>query len=139
MQQVLADPKGANQLTRRRPPGLSPLFWTHVNPYGRFELDMNGRLDPGPAAAIPPTDGVNPSRQPPDDVGYRLNQQTTEGQSVSVAASTAKAPTARCQDGQTDVPGHLFEPRRVGAETVPDAVPHTCFDLAGGGAFRASG
>jgi hypothetical protein len=24
---------------------LSPLFWTHVNPYGRFELDMNRRLD----------------------------------------------------------------------------------------------
>lgn len=24
---------------------LSPLFWTHVNPYGRFELDMNSRLD----------------------------------------------------------------------------------------------
>jgi len=24
---------------------LSPLFWTHVNPYGRFVLDMNSRLD----------------------------------------------------------------------------------------------
>ncbi|WP_374777621.1 transposase [Streptomyces sp. NBC_01310] len=24
---------------------LSPLFWTHVNPYGRFELDMDSRLD----------------------------------------------------------------------------------------------
>ncbi|MCO6008414.1 transposase [Actinoallomurus purpureus] len=24
---------------------LSPLFWTHVNPYGRFELDMNSHLD----------------------------------------------------------------------------------------------
>lgn len=24
---------------------LSPLFWTHVDPYGRFELDMNRRLD----------------------------------------------------------------------------------------------
>ncbi|MFE9042555.1 Tn3 family transposase [Streptomyces sp. NPDC007818] len=23
---------------------LSPLFWTHVNPYGRFELDMNSHL-----------------------------------------------------------------------------------------------
>jgi hypothetical protein len=21
------------------------LFWTHVNPYGRFELDMNSRLE----------------------------------------------------------------------------------------------
>ncbi|MFF9981266.1 hypothetical protein [Streptomyces erythrochromogenes] len=24
---------------------LSPLFWTHVNPYGRFELDMNSHLE----------------------------------------------------------------------------------------------
>ncbi|GAA4602590.1 hypothetical protein GCM10023195_08080 [Actinoallomurus liliacearum] len=25
--------------------GLSPLFWTHINPYGRFYLDMDTRLD----------------------------------------------------------------------------------------------
>ena len=25
--------------------GLSPLFWSHVNPYGRFQLDMTTRLD----------------------------------------------------------------------------------------------
>jgi hypothetical protein len=25
--------------------GLSPLFWTHINPYGRFRLDMDTRLD----------------------------------------------------------------------------------------------
>jgi TnpA family transposase len=31
--------------------GLSPLFWTHVNPYGRFTLDMDRRLDLTPAAA----------------------------------------------------------------------------------------
>ncbi len=23
---------------------LTPLIWEHVNPYGRFELDMNARL-----------------------------------------------------------------------------------------------
>lgn len=23
---------------------LTPLIWEHVNPYGRFELDMNSRL-----------------------------------------------------------------------------------------------
>ncbi|WP_326688616.1 MULTISPECIES: hypothetical protein [unclassified Streptomyces] len=35
---------------------LSPLFWTHVNPYGRFELDMDSRLDLGLAvrAAVVP-------------------------------------------------------------------------------------
>lgn len=25
--------------------GLSPLFWSHANPYGRFQLDMDSRLD----------------------------------------------------------------------------------------------
>ncbi|MEU6265411.1 hypothetical protein [Saccharopolyspora shandongensis] len=24
---------------------LTPLFWTHINPYGRFRLDMSTRLD----------------------------------------------------------------------------------------------
>lgn len=35
MQEALAEPKWAD----------SPLFWTHVNPYGRFEPYMNSRLD----------------------------------------------------------------------------------------------
>ncbi|MFD8990358.1 Tn3 family transposase [Streptomyces goshikiensis] len=68
MQEVLADPKWADKLTDADRRALSPLFRTHVNPYGRFELDMNSRLDldlsiratvPGPrtlhgeAASIP--------------------------------------------------------------------------------------
>ncbi|GAA3494546.1 hypothetical protein GCM10019016_016460 [Streptomyces prasinosporus] len=44
-QQVLADPKWADTLTDADRHALSPLFWTHVNPYGRFEPDMNRRLD----------------------------------------------------------------------------------------------
>ena len=23
---------------------LTPLIWSHVNPYGRFDLDMNARM-----------------------------------------------------------------------------------------------
>ncbi|WP_405691250.1 Tn3 family transposase [Streptomyces sp. NBC_00057] len=57
MQQVLADPKWADTLTDADRRALLPLFWTHVNPYGRFELDMNSRLDLGldlpPAATVP--------------------------------------------------------------------------------------
>ncbi len=30
---------------------LSPLFWTHINPYGHFPLDMDTRLDLAAAAA----------------------------------------------------------------------------------------
>jgi Tn3 transposase DDE domain len=25
--------------------GLTPLFWSNINPYGRFRLDMDSRLD----------------------------------------------------------------------------------------------
>ena len=46
MQEVLADPKWADKLTDADRRALSPLFWAHVNPYGRFELDMSSRLDP---------------------------------------------------------------------------------------------
>lgn len=52
MQEVLADPKWADKLTDADRRALSPLFWTHVNPYGRFELDMNSRLDLELAAAV---------------------------------------------------------------------------------------
>ena len=36
MQQVLADPTWADLLTEDDRRALTPLFWTHVNPYGRF-------------------------------------------------------------------------------------------------------
>jgi len=45
MQQVLADEEWVDRLTDADRRALLPLFWTHVNPYGRFELDMNSRLD----------------------------------------------------------------------------------------------
>lgn len=48
VQEVLAEPKWADKLTEADRRGLSPLFWTHVNPYGRFELDMKRHLRLGP-------------------------------------------------------------------------------------------
>jgi hypothetical protein len=39
------DPAWAGKLTEEDRRGLSPLFWSHVNPYGRFRLDMDSRLD----------------------------------------------------------------------------------------------
>ncbi|MFD3944883.1 Tn3 family transposase [Streptomyces sp. NPDC058579] len=45
MQEVLADASWADKLTDADRRALSPLFWTHVTPYGRFELNMNSRLD----------------------------------------------------------------------------------------------
>jgi len=44
LQQVLAQPHWEGKLTIRDLSALTPLIWDHVNPYGRFELDMNTRL-----------------------------------------------------------------------------------------------
>ena len=44
LQQVLAQPQWSERLTPRDLRALTPLIWEHVNPYGRFELDMDARL-----------------------------------------------------------------------------------------------
>jgi TnpA family transposase len=44
LQAVLHDPEWAERLTPEDRRGLSPLFWTHVNTYGRFYPGMNTRL-----------------------------------------------------------------------------------------------
>jgi TnpA family transposase len=44
LQQVLAQPQWSQKLEPRDLSALTPLIWEHVNPYGRFELDMNARL-----------------------------------------------------------------------------------------------
>ena len=48
MQQVLARPHWAERLTSTDLRALTPLIWEHVNPYGRFELNMETRLDLSP-------------------------------------------------------------------------------------------
>ncbi|WP_199925874.1 Tn3 family transposase [Streptomyces sp. NRRL S-495] len=53
VQQVLAEPAWASRLSEEDRRGLTALFWSNVNPYGTFHLDMNKYLDPGPATAVP--------------------------------------------------------------------------------------
>ena len=48
MQQVLARPHWAGRLTPTDLRAVTPLIWEHVHPYGRFELDMETRLDLSP-------------------------------------------------------------------------------------------
>jgi len=45
MQSVLIDPKWSSKLTAEDYRGITPLIYSHVNPYGRFELDLNNRID----------------------------------------------------------------------------------------------
>ena len=49
LQQVLAEPAWADQLTPEDLRALTPLFYAHVNPYGTFELDMDRRIPLEPA------------------------------------------------------------------------------------------
>ena len=44
IQSVLARPHWQGRLTPRDYAALTPLIWEHINPYGRFELDMSTRL-----------------------------------------------------------------------------------------------
>jgi len=45
LQTVLEAPEFHDSIGPHERRGLSPLFWTHINPYGKFHLDMNTRLD----------------------------------------------------------------------------------------------
>jgi hypothetical protein len=48
LQIVLSEPEWAARMTAADRRALTPLFWTHVNLYGKFDLDMSTRLDLGP-------------------------------------------------------------------------------------------
>src|SRR4051794_9780846 len=50
LQRVLKAPAWRDLLGEEDRRGLSPLFWTHVNLYGRFGLDMDTHLDLADAA-----------------------------------------------------------------------------------------
>jgi hypothetical protein len=45
LQTVLEQPTFRASIGPDERRALSPLFWSHINPYGRFELDMDSRLD----------------------------------------------------------------------------------------------
>ncbi|WP_152986797.1 Tn3 family transposase, partial [Pseudovibrio sp. POLY-S9] len=45
VQSVLSDPVWADRLAAEDYRGLTPLIYSHINPYGRFEVDMEQRID----------------------------------------------------------------------------------------------
>lgn len=53
LQQVLAEPAWAKKLTDEDRRGLTVLFWSNINPYGTFRLDMGKRLDLGLSVSVP--------------------------------------------------------------------------------------
>jgi hypothetical protein len=64
LQQVLAEPAWAARMTDDDRRGLTPLFWSHIKPYGTFRLDMDTRLELAIAGA--------PDDQEPAAAGTRL-------------------------------------------------------------------
>lgn len=44
IQRVLEDPRWGKRMKSEDRRGLTPLFYLHINPYGRFDLDMSRRL-----------------------------------------------------------------------------------------------
>ena len=44
IQEVLGDPEWLGRMTVRDLAPLSPLLTLHINPYGRFELNMDARI-----------------------------------------------------------------------------------------------
>ncbi|MEU0634203.1 Tn3 family transposase, partial [Streptomyces sp. NPDC005989] len=53
LQQVLAEPAWAKKLSDEDRRGLTALFWSNINPYGTFRLDMDRQLDLGSSATVP--------------------------------------------------------------------------------------
>lgn len=45
MQSVLSEPNWSARLAPEDYRGLTPLIYAHVNPYGRFDLDLDRRID----------------------------------------------------------------------------------------------
>ncbi|MEO0802797.1 MAG: Tn3 family transposase, partial [Cyanobacteria bacterium J06642_2] len=45
IQQVLVDPSWMERMGEEERRALTALFYKHVNPYGRFSLDMSTRLE----------------------------------------------------------------------------------------------
>ena len=64
IQQILAESEWNNRLNANDRRGITPLIYTHINPYGSFTLDLNSRL---------PIDPPDPPRFGPQPVGIPGN------------------------------------------------------------------
>ncbi|MBT2445369.1 Tn3 family transposase [Streptomyces sp. ISL-36] len=69
LQQVLAEPAWAKKLSDEDRRGLTALFWSNINPYGTFRLEMDKRLDLAPLLPVPrprtPADASDQARAEP--------------------------------------------------------------------------
>ncbi|GHI10200.1 hypothetical protein Scel_85210 [Streptomyces cellostaticus] len=74
LQRVLAEPAWAKKLSDEDRRGLTALFWSNINPYGTFRLDMEKRLDLGLSVSVPrPRSPESASALPAERVGGGQN------------------------------------------------------------------
>ena len=64
LRDILGEPEWADLLTPADRRGLTPLFWSHVRPYGEVNLDMDARLNLTPDAAPRPRATAAPLTEP---------------------------------------------------------------------------
>ncbi|MFL4909430.1 hypothetical protein ACJ6WF_41170 [Streptomyces sp. MMS24-I2-30] len=77
LQDILSEEKWQKRLTDADRRALSPLLWTHVNPYGRLELDMTSHL------ALAATASMVPGPRPAPDT--RTGEPAAEGTAGSAS------------------------------------------------------
>jgi hypothetical protein len=65
LQHILGEPEWADFLTPADRRGLTPLFWSHVRPYGEVNLDMGARLNLTAASVPAPGPRPNGRHDPP--------------------------------------------------------------------------
>ncbi|MFE1250797.1 hypothetical protein [Streptomyces sp. NPDC058741] len=65
LQDILGEPEWAGLLTCADRRGLTPLFWSHVRPYGDVNLDTDARLNLA-AAAVPGPRAADSAASPED-------------------------------------------------------------------------
>jgi TnpA family transposase len=58
IQQVLAEPEWSDRLTFHDLRGITPMIYSHVNPYGSFRIDLNSRLQLDPPRFGPQAAGI---------------------------------------------------------------------------------
>jgi len=75
VQTVLEAPEFHDLIGEHERRALSPLFWSNINPYGRFRLDMNTRLDLA-GGAEPATESVAGQHHPIAPTRYLAAQDS---------------------------------------------------------------
>ncbi|WP_432445287.1 Tn3 family transposase [Streptomyces malaysiensis] len=109
LQDILGEPEWTNLLTPADRRGLTPLFWSHLRPYGEVNLDMDTRLKLTAVTVPGPRAPDSQAAQPPWKT-HDLHRYSAAGSRAGVLGGVALPPIAR-------------SPYLVASPVAPDALP----------------